>query len=62
MDGPDGRQGLPHPLAVREECRRQGIGERLAAQGLKALKAQGVSRAARNDRNKALAELIRIDT
>ena len=86
LAGHDGRRGFIHHLAVREDCRRQGIGERLVARGLEALKDEGINKAAllvfrRNEagnafwekqgftvredvayRNKALAELIRIDT
>ena len=86
LSGHDGRRGFIHHLAVREDCRRQGIGEQLVARGLEALKAEGINKAAllvfrRNEagnafwekqgftvredvayRNKALAELIRIDT
>ena len=39
LAGHDGRRGFIHHLAVREDCRRQGIGERLVARGLEALKA-----------------------
>ena len=86
LSGHDGRRGFIHHLAVREDCRRQGIGAQLVTRGLEALKAQGINKvallvfrrneagnafwekqgfAARDDvayRNKALAELIRIDT
>ncbi len=86
LSGHDGRRGFIHHLAVREDCRRQGIGEQLVARGLEALKAEGINKAAllvfhRNEagnafwekqgftaredvayRNRALTELIRIDT
>ena len=86
LAGHDGRRGFIHHLAVREDCRRQGIGERLVARGLEALKAEGINKGAllvfrRNEagnafwekqgfparedvayRNRALTELIRIDT
>ena len=86
LAGHDGRRGFIHHLAVREDCRRQGIGERLVARGLEALKVEGINKVAllvfrRNEagnafwekqgftaredvayRNRALTELIRIDT
>ena len=86
LSGHDGRRGFIHHLAVREDCRRQGIGEQLVARGLEALKDEGINKAAllvfrRNEagnafwekqgftaredvayRNRALTELIRIDT
>ena len=39
LSGHDGRRSFIHHLAVREDCRRQGIGEQLVTRGLEALKA-----------------------
>ena len=46
LSGHDGRRGFIHHLAVREDCRRQGIGEKLVVRSLEALKAEGISKAA----------------
>ena len=46
LSGHDGRRGFIHHLAVREECRRQGIGEALVRRSLEALKAKGINKVA----------------
>ena len=60
LSGHDGRRGLIHHLAVAEDCRRQGIA---AEPGNAFWEKQGYTR--REDlayRNKALVEMVRIDT
>ena len=42
LSGHDGRRGLIHHLAVREDRRRQGIASRLVEHALAALKAEGI--------------------
>lgn len=84
--GHDGRRGYIYHTAVRESCRRRGIGGRLVELAMEAFEAEGISKAAlvvfeRNElgnsfwesvgftpredlvyRNKAVRELVRIDT
>ncbi len=86
LGGHDGRRGFIHHMAVREKCRRTGLGTKLLDTCLEALKRENISKVAllvfkyneagnafwesqgftvRDDlnyRNKALRELIRIDT
>ncbi len=86
LGGHDGRRGFIHHMAVREKCRRTGLGTKLLDTCLEALKREDISKVAllvfkyneagnafwesqgftvRDDlnyRNKALRELIRIDT
>lgn len=42
--GHDGRRGLLHHLAVRSDCRRQGIGAMLVERCLEALHSQGIDK------------------
>ncbi|MFN3991429.1 MAG: GNAT family N-acetyltransferase [Tabrizicola flagellatus] len=42
--GHDGRRGLIHHLAVATDRRRSGLGRRLVAAGLAALRAQGIDK------------------
>lgn len=42
--GHDGRRGLIHHLVVSPAARRQGLGRRLLAAGLQALRAQGIAK------------------
>ncbi len=42
--GHDGRRGLLHHLAVRGDCRRQGIGAVLVKRCLEALHSQGIDK------------------
>lgn len=42
--GHDGRRGYIHHLAVNADCRRQGIGGRLAARCLESLASQGIQK------------------
>jgi N-acetylglutamate synthase len=42
--GQDGRRGYLHHLAVKESCRRQGIGRALVDAVLRALKNQGIEK------------------
>lgn len=42
--GHDGRRGLIHHLAVATDQRRSGLGRRLVAAGLAALRAQGIDK------------------
>ena len=46
LAGQDGRRGYVYHMCVREDCRRQGIGTRLAQTCLSAFKAQGISKTA----------------
>ncbi len=46
LSGHDGRGGFIHHRAVREDCRRRGIGKKLVTRSLEALKAEGISKAA----------------
>jgi ribosomal-protein-alanine N-acetyltransferase len=86
MTGHDGRRGHIHHTAVRDDCRRSGIGSALVGAAMNALKMEGITKvslvaftrnehgnafweaqgfSARADltyRNKAIAELQRIDT
>lgn len=83
--GHDGRRGIVQHTCVLSDCRRMGIGKRLVALALDALKKEGINkvllvafkknesgnafwesegftlREDLNYRNKALAEMIRID-
>jgi len=42
--GHDGRRGYIHHLAVRSDCRRQGIGQRLVEECLSRLEAAGIQK------------------
>jgi len=42
--GHDGRRGYIHHLAVRSDCRRQGIGQKLVEECLSRLKAAGIQK------------------
>ncbi len=42
--GHDGRRGYIHHLAVRSDCRRQGIGRKLVEEVLSRLRAQGIQK------------------
>ena len=42
----DGRRGYVYHMCVREDCRRRGIGARLARECLSAFREQGISKAA----------------
>lgn len=42
--GHDGRRGLIHHLVVSPAARRQGLGRRMLAAGLQALRAQGIAK------------------
>lgn len=44
--GNDGRRGYIHHTAVREDCRRRGIGAKLVEKAMEALKAEGISKCA----------------
>jgi len=86
MVGNDGRRGYIYHTAVHPDCRKQGIGKKLAQTAINELSALGINKAAlvvfdrneagnafwesmgftvRNDlvyRNRALTEIVRIDT
>jgi ribosomal protein S18 acetylase RimI-like enzyme len=86
LGGHDGRRGFIHHMAVREKCRRTGLGTKLLDTCLEAMKREQISKVALlvfkyneagnafweaqgftvredlNYRNKALRELVRIDT
>ena len=86
LAGHDGRRGMISHTAVLPDCRRRGVGRRLAGAALEALRAQGINKVclvvfARNEagnafwakmgftgredlvyRNRALADMIRMDT
>ncbi|MBR3422060.1 MAG: GNAT family N-acetyltransferase [Ruminococcus sp.] len=86
LGGHDGRRGFIHHMAVREKCRRTGLGTKLLGTCLEAMKREQISKVALlvfkyneagnafweaqgftvredlNYRNKALRELVRIDT
>ena len=86
LGGHDGRRGFIHHMAVREKCRRTGLGTKPLATCLEAMKREQISKVALlvfkyneagnafweaqgftvredlNYRNKALRELVRIDT
>ncbi len=86
LGGHDGRRGFIHHMAVREKCRRTGLGTKLLDICLEAMKREQISKVALlvfkyneagnafweaqgftvredlNYRNKALRELVRIDT
>ena len=86
LGGHDGRRGFLHHMAVREKCRRTGLGTKLLDTCLEAMKREQISKVALlvfkyneagnafweaqgftvredlNYRNKALRELVRIDT
>ena len=85
LSGHDGRRGIIQHACVSQDCRRMGIGKKLVALALEALKKEGINkvllvafkkneagnafwesqgftlREDLNYRNKALAEMIRID-
>ena len=42
--GQDGRRGYLHHLAVKDECRRQGVGRALVHAVLRALRDQGIEK------------------
>ena len=42
--GHDGRRGYIHHLAVRSDCRRQGIGQKLVEEVLNRLRAEGIQK------------------
>ena len=46
LAGQDGRRGYVYHMCVREDCRRRGIGARLARECLSAFREQGISKAA----------------
>ena len=86
LGGHDGRRGFIHHMAVREKCRRTGLGTKLLDTCLEVMKREQISKVALlvfkyneagnafweaqgftvredlNYRNKALRELVRIDT
>ena len=46
LGGHDGRRGYIHHTAVREECRKQGIGKALVESVMQAFKDEGISKVA----------------
>ena len=42
--GHDGRRGCFYHVCVREDCRKQGIGKRMAAAAMEALRAEQISK------------------
>lgn len=42
--GHDGRRGLLHHLAVRKDCRRQGVGTELVKRCMEGLRLQGIDK------------------
>jgi ribosomal protein S18 acetylase RimI-like enzyme len=64
LGGHDGRRGFLYHLAVASICRRQGIGRRLVAASLAALRAEGIEKChlmVFSDNDQALAFWRRLD-